>query len=36
MKVIEVSKIFTPTYLYSLKRDNKKFYGEKKMYNYQR
>lgn len=30
MKVIEVSKIFTPMYLYSLKRDNKKFYGEEK------
>lgn len=30
MKVIEVSKIFTPFYLSSLKRDNKNFYGEEK------
>lgn len=30
MKVIEVSKIFTPMYLSSLKRDNTKFYGEEK------
>ena len=30
MKVIEVSKIFTPMYLNSLKRDNKKFWGEEK------
>lgn len=30
MKVIEVSKIFTPMYLDSLKRDNKKFCGEEK------
>lgn len=30
MKVIEVNKIFTPMYLNSLKRDNKKFYGEEK------
>ena len=30
MKVIEVSKIFTPMYLSSLNRDNKKFWGEEK------
>lgn len=30
MKIIEVSKIFTPIYLSSLKRDNKKFWGEEK------
>ena len=30
MKVIEVSKLFTPMYLDSLKRDNQKFLGEEK------